>query len=669
VRLKRPFKSILIANRGEIAVRVARTCRAMGIRTIAIYSDADAGALHARTCDEAVGIGGIAPRDSYLDIDKVIDAARRSGAQALHPGYGFLSENAAFAQACADAHVVFVGPSPAAMRAMGDKIAAKNAVGKVGVPTVPGFSEREQDPTVLRAHAERIGTPLLIKAAAGGGGRGMRLVSDMERFEELLAGAQREARAAFGDGSVFLERYVERPRHIEVQIIADQHGSYFALGERECSIQRRYQKIVEESPSPAVDGALRERLQEAAIAAARSVAYTNAGTVEFMLDPEGRFYFLEMNARLQVEHPVTEAVTGVDLVREQIAVAAGERLALTPAFTTPRGHAIEVRVYAEDPAHDFLPSSGVLNAFEPPQGPGLRNDVAVETGSSVSSAYDPMLAKLIAYDRTRLQAIQRLQAALEEYVIGGVASNVPFLRWIVEQPAFVSGETTTDFLERHFDPARSLAPVDQSLAGLGAAGALHVLQTPQAGGPDALSSDPWARSQQWRHSAAPHEVLFAAMSAAITVAWDYGESAWRCCAGRRCALVEHLKGGLFTLRTENAAHRFAAWLTPEGVAVSWQGGVQRFALRQPPQAREHGAAHAAAGSGGGSVTAPMSGTIAKVLVQAGSAVEALQVIIVMEAMKMEHSIVAPYSGTVRVLPVSEGSSVAAGDVVAEIAES
>ncbi|MDQ6824614.1 MAG: acetyl-CoA carboxylase biotin carboxylase subunit [Candidatus Eremiobacteraeota bacterium] len=665
--LKRPFKSLLIANRGEIAVRVARTCRAMGIRSIGIYSDADKHALHVKTCDETVAIGGVAARDSYLRGDKILAAARRAGAQALHPGYGFLSENAAFAQACADAGIAFIGPSPRAMRAMGDKIAAKESVAAVGVPVVPGFSERIQSHERLKEEAQRLGTPLLIKAAAGGGGRGMRLVTDLQDLDEALEGARREALAAFGDGTVFLERYVTSPRHIEVQILADQHGQSYALGERECSIQRRYQKIVEESPSPAVDSALRAQLQAAAIKAARSVDYTNAGTVEFMLERDGRFYFLEMNARLQVEHPVTEAVTGLDLVREQINIAAGERLQLDEAFTVPRGHAIEVRLYAEDPEHDFLPASGTITAFAPPEGPGIRNDVAVTQGSEVSSNYDPMLGKLIVYDRDRAECIQRLRSALDDYVVGGIATNLPLLRSIVNSPAFASGETTTDFLEHHLAPHKPSTKAQEAVALIAAAGALQYVRSTthdMSGG----ASDIWQSLGAWRHAGASREVFFVESEGPVHAVWDYEHPAWRCSLGRSEALIQEVQPGLFLFRTPKEAVKFAAWSTPNGLAISWQDGIRRFRIQPSPAATYQGGHKPGESGSAGLVSAPMSGTIVKVLVKPNDAVNALQVIIVMEAMKMEHSIVAPYAGTVRVLKVGEGDTVAAGDVLAEISE-
>jgi 3-methylcrotonyl-CoA carboxylase alpha subunit len=654
---------VLIANRGEIAVRVARTCRSMGIRSIAVYSDADAGALHARSCDEATPIGGVSARESYLRGDVIIEAAKRCSAEAIHPGYGFLSENADFAQACADARIAFIGPAPAAMRAVGDKISAKRIAMAAGVPVLPGYLDREQSREILEAHAGTIGAPLLIKAAAGGGGRGMRLVTQLSEFGVALEGAQREAQAAFGDPTVFLERYVASPRHIEVQIIADSHGACLTLGERECSIQRRYQKILEESPSPAVDAQLRRALEDAAVKLSRAVDYTNAGTVEFMLDGDDRFYFLEMNARLQVEHPVTEMVTGTDLVREQIMIASGGKLELERR--APNGHAIEVRIYAEDPAQSFLPSTGRITTFEPPQLAGIRNDVAVDTGSDVSPAYDPMLAKLIVHAATRGQSIERMAAALGVYLVGGVATNIAFLRWLVNQPAFKQGHTSTDFLDRHFRPDALADSVDADLAVLAGAGALQGLRSDAGSTPRA---DAWQRLGPWRHSASERHIAFAHPKAGVEAQWRYGESAWECRFGKNDAFVKPQGDGAFLLRSAAGEQRFAAWHISDGVAISLQGALVKMGLPRPPSDAAEIVHRHGAGAARGSVEAPMSGTIVTVNVGPGDAVKAFQVLLVMEAMKMEHAIVAPYQGTIASLRAQPGQRVAAGDALAEIAE-
>ena len=644
--MSRPFDTVLIANRGEIALRIARTCRAMGLRTVAVYSDADVAAPHVRACDLAVRIGPPPARESYLRIDAVISAAVDTGAQAVHPGYGFLSENASFAQACADAGLVFVGPPASAIKAMGDKIAAKRAVEGAGVTTVPGYLGDDQTPKTLRREAERIGVPLLIKAAAGGGGKGMRVVRELDAFDGALEGAKREAMGAFGDDTVFLERYLEAPRHIEIQVLADAHGACIHLGERECSIQRRHQKVLEETPSTAVSPALRARMGDAAIRAARSVGYVNAGTVEFMLDADERFYFLEMNTRLQVEHAITEAVTGVDLVREQLRIAAGEPLALVQTDVAPRGHAIEVRIYAEDPEHGFLPSTGRIEIFQPPEGPGIRNDAGVEPGSVVSVDYDPMLAKLIAYDRTRDACIERLGAALDDYLVGGVITNIPFLRWVLRQPAFVHGETTTGFIDRYFDPrALERADTAEDVAFAAAAAA----QT--FGG--------------WRHSAQARTVLFEGMDEPVSVT-PLIDDGWRVSQGERSAVVRR-HGAAWALSREGAERRFVAWRSRDGVSVALDGVVRDAKLERPPSTGAAARGHRAGGAGGsGAVEAPMSGKIVGVSVKAGDAVSTRDVLLVMEAMKMEHTILAPYDGRVAEVGVAAGDSVGAGDVLVRL---
>ncbi|MBV8117681.1 MAG: acetyl-CoA carboxylase biotin carboxylase subunit, partial [Candidatus Eremiobacteraeota bacterium] len=442
---------LLIANRGEIAVRVARGAREAGIVPLGIYSQADAHAYHLRFVDDARCVGPAAATQSYLDIDAVIAAATSMGADAVHPGYGFLSERPAFARAVADAGMTFVGPTPEAMAAMGSKIEAKRRVRDFDVPVVPGYDGDDQTLPTLRAEAERIGFPLLIKASAGGGGRGMRVVESVEQFEESLDAAKREALAAFGDDAVLLERYLRDPRHIEFQILADAHGATIHLGERECSIQRRHQKIVEEAPSVALSPELRAAMGAAAVRAAQSVNYVNAGTCEFMLDSDGRYYFLEMNARLQVEHPVTELVYGVDLVQWQLRIANGEALTIAQDDVRARGWAIEARIYAEDPANHMLPSIGTISRWAPPDGPGVRLDAGVTTGSEVSLYYDPMLAKLIVYGTDRAHAIARLEGALDDFGIGGIRSNIPLLAWIARDEAFRAGQTTTSFLPQRLD--------------------------------------------------------------------------------------------------------------------------------------------------------------------------------------------------------------------------
>ena len=452
------FESVLIANRGEIAVRIMATCQEMGIRTIAVYSDADVDALHVRCSDVAYPIGPAPALESYLNIEAILDAARQSGAAAIHPGYGFLAENANFAQACADAGIVFIGPSAEAIALMGSKTTAKRMVEAAGVPTVPGYAGEQRNPGRLQREAAHLGYPVMIKASAGGGGKGMRIVASREEFGPALAAAQREALAAFGDDSVFLEKLVTAPRHVEFQIFADQSGHTVHLGERECSIQRRHQKIVEESPCIALTPQLREAMGQAAVKSAQAVGYVNAGTCEFLLDSDNQFYFLEMNTRLQVEHPVTEMVTGLDLVRLQLSIAAGQSLPFTQEEVSSRGHAIEVRLYAEDPAHDYLPSTGKLKYFQLPQAPGLRVDAGVAAGDEVSVHYDPMLAKLIVYGPDRAAAVARLQWALEHCAVLGVATNAPLLRAIAGEADFLAGATSTAYLPTHTALNMSLHP-------------------------------------------------------------------------------------------------------------------------------------------------------------------------------------------------------------------
>ncbi len=489
------MKKVLIANRGEIACRIIKTCREMGLATVAVASEPDRNAPHAREADEYRVIGPGPVTDSYLQAGKIIEVALETGADAIHPGFGFLSENAAFARAVSDAGLVFIGPAAEVIQAMGSKMESKRLMAAAGVPVVPGYHGEEQDADSLAKRAEEIGFPVLIKASAGGGGKGMRAVYEPGRFREELGAAKREARAAFGDDSVLLEKYLERPRHIEFQVFGDQRGNLVHLYERECSIQRRHQKILEETPSTALDGPLRARMAEAALAAAGAVNYSNAGTVEFMLDTDGSFYFLEMNTRLQVEHPVTEMLTGLDLVRWQIMVARGEPLPMKQSQITARGHALEVRVYAEDPQHGFLPQTGRLIRYQEPEGLGVRVDSGVAEGDEVSIFYDPMLAKLITWAMTREDAIHKMEHALMAYCIHGVKTNLSFLKAIVTEAHFQRGETYTDYLKNHMpasEPSREL--VETALALTAAAGAAPGSE-PMA---VSRSQDPWDCLNGWR---------------------------------------------------------------------------------------------------------------------------------------------------------------------------
>ncbi len=626
------IRRLLIANRGEIAVRIARGARELGISPVGVYSDADEDALFRAALDASLRIGpGPAPQ-SYLDGERIVAAAKTLGADAVHPGYGFLSERAAFARLVVEAGLVFVGPTPDAIAAMGSKIEAKRRVREFGVPVVPGYDGDDQRPERLRAEAVAIGTPLLIKASAGGGGRGMRVVDDLARFDEALASAKREATAAFGDDAVLLERYLRRPRHVEFQILADAHGNTVHLGERECSIQRRHQKVIEEAPSVALDPALRARMGAAAVNAARSVGYTNAGTAEFMLDADGAFYFLEMNARLQVEHPVTELVYGVDLVHEQLRVAAGERLRFAQDELVPRGWAIEARLNAEDPARDFLPQSGRLDAFEVPRAPGVRLDSGVRAGSEVSVYYDSMLAKIIVWGADRPAAIARMDATLRETRVAGIATNLPLLRAIVADDAYRAGDTTTSFLDERL-PHMHLGEPHADQATLRRVAA-------------ALLTRPGA----WRVGAVGVPLDFALDGATVRAEAAYDGTRWQ--------LQGDLSGAL-------EADAREATFDAAGGTVVVAGRSVRWSYVPPPAAdAEHGA-HAA---GSGDVTAPMPGKIVSVAVEPGARVEQRALLVVLEAMKMEHRIEAPLAGTVREVRVEPGQLVSSGATLVTIGD-
>jgi propionyl-CoA carboxylase alpha chain len=467
----RPIQKVLIANRGEIAVRVIRACQEMGITTVAVFSEADRVSPHVLKADEAFCIGPAPSRESYLVMEKILDAARQFGADAIHPGYGFLSENATFAQKVLDAGIIFIGPKPESILAMGDKTAARKLVSSAGVPTVPGTPDAVSDENIVREFAEKYGYPILIKAAAGGGGKGMRIVHTASELSSAFVGAQSEAMKAFGDGRVYVEKYLENPRHIEFQILADKYGNTVHLGERECSIQRRHQKVIEETPSVIVDDEMRTRMGEMAVAAARACKYENAGTIECLVDKNKNFYFLEMNTRLQVEHPITEMRTGIDLVQQQLRIAMGERLSFTQDEVQFRGHAIEARIYAEDASNNFLPSTGTITHLKPSQGFGIREDRGVEQGGEISVYYDPMISKLVAHGRTREEAIGKLTRALREYEILGVTVNIPFTLFVLNHPKFLGGDFDTHFVENYFKPEllESMSEGEESAAAIVAA--------------------------------------------------------------------------------------------------------------------------------------------------------------------------------------------------------
>ncbi|HLI07981.1 MAG TPA: acetyl-CoA carboxylase biotin carboxylase subunit [Ktedonobacteraceae bacterium] len=672
------FKKVLIANRGEIAVRIMATCRQMGIRTVAVYSEADRNAKHVREADAAYYIGPAPAAQSYLCIEAIIEAAKKSGAEAIHPGYGFLSENPAFVEACEQADIVFIGPPAAAMRLMGSKIEAKKLAQSVGAPTVPGYNGESQKESVLLREAERIGFPLLIKASAGGGGKGMREVHVESEFLDQLAGAQREALAAFGDSTVFLEKLIGQPRHVEIQILGDRFGNLISLGERECSIQRRHQKIVEESPSIALTPELRAKMGEAAVRIAKAAGYVNAGTMEFMLDTDGQFYFLEMNTRLQVEHPVTELVTGLDLVRHQLLIAAGQPLGLTQEHISPRGHAIEMRLYAENPAQQFLPSTGTVTLFHEPQGPGIRVDSGIESGDEITQFYDPMIAKLIVYGENRPAAIARMCDALEQSAVFGVTTNAPLLYDIAQNHAFQQGETYTNFLlEQHLiddnvrQNERSLRDALIAAALRDIAGETRPDISHDNALPEAVSRNLWKTLGPWRM-----------IGENVYATYRYGDEEHRVAIQSRQDLkgtwsvqvdgqpaetiaYTAAKNDMMLLRRGPEQVRAYVQRTPEETAVFLSGQMYRLQRKQPPQV-ERAAHGASAGGAQKMLTAPMAGTIVKVQVRDGQQVEQRQVLVVLSAMKMEHTITAPYQGTVRRVHFQEGDVVKGGAVVVEM---
>jgi 3-methylcrotonyl-CoA carboxylase alpha subunit len=630
------FSKILIANRGEIACRVMRTARRLGIATVAVYSDADREALHVRQADEARRIGPPPARESYLNGEAILAAAKASGAEAVHPGYGFLAENEAFATACARAGLVFVGPSPQAIAAMGDKAAAKRLMEQAGVPLVPGYHGESQDAALLAREAARLGCPLLIKPSAGGGGKGMRVVGRSSEFASALESAKREAKAAFGDERVLLERYLERPRHIEVQVFGDTQGHVLHIFERDCSVQRRHQKVLEEAPAPNISSEQRKQMGEAAIAAARAIGYTGAGTVEFIVEEleesagslRGRFYFMEMNTRLQVEHPVTEMITGLDLVELQLRIAAGEPLPFIQESLKVDGHAIEARIYAEDPAREFLPSTGRLVHLHFPE--GVRVDTGVEGGAEIGSWYDPMIAKVIAHGRDRAEALSRLASALRATEVAGVTTNVEFLRRICESAAFRRADLDTHLIERHrdelFAPRGPLPPEVLQAAAL--AELRHEERTARerarhSGDPHS----PWYEVDGWRlNGESRHEFVFVHEDVEHRV---------------RLSLPEERRSNARCVRDGRAWHVFR------------DGERWTVSLNDP-------LANLEAAAASGSLAAPMPGRIVKLMVQAGARVARGEPLLILEAMKMEHTLIAPADGTVAELHCSAGDQVVEG---------
>ncbi|MCH8505514.1 MAG: acetyl-CoA carboxylase biotin carboxylase subunit [Ectothiorhodospiraceae bacterium] len=648
------FQTILVANRGEIAARILKTARHMGFRTVAVYSDADAASPHLMLADISICLGKGAASESYLSVERLISAAKQTGADAIHPGYGFLSENAEFAAACAQASITFIGPSPDAISRMGNKATAKRRMLEAGVPCVPGYQEAEADDETLRREAARIGYPIMIKAAAGGGGRGMRLVNDEKAFASALRSARSEASSAFRSDAMILERAISNPRHIEIQVFADRHGNILHLGERDCSIQRRHQKVIEEAPSPAVTPALREKMGEAAIAAAREIGYEGAGTIEFLLDADEHFYFMEMNTRLQVEHPVTEMVTGIDLVEWQIRVAAGEPLPSKQAEINWQGHAIEARLYAEDPTDGFLPQAGVAQLWLPPSGEGIRVDHALASGSEISAYYDPMIAKIICWGGNREEARRKLIRSLEQTVLLGVTTNRNFLADCLEHPEFARGGATTGFIPVHFANGMLRGrPNDQVTRRLGACLIHH------------SAGSAFADLQNWSNTAAARVPISLAIG-------DIEENVTIQATGSAKYLVRDTVG-------ESAVHIVSV----DGHEVQYElDGIKEFAYfhlngtkLQLCRQRQYIAmedrslalpAYAENEGRSGKVTANTNGTVIAVHVSADQPVKEGDPLLVLEAMKMEHTILAPISGRISRISISVGQQVAGRDLLVEL---
>lgn len=654
------FRTLLIANRGEIACRIIRTARAMGIRTVAVFSTADADALHVAMADEAHPIGPAPARESYLSIPAILGAAKASGAEAIHPGYGFLAENPGFADACAAAGITFVGPPAAAIRAMGLKDEAKALMAQAGVPLVPGWRGESADDAVLAGEAERLGWPVLIKAVAGGGGKGMKIAADALSFPAALASARREAKAAFGDDRILLERYLEGARHVEVQVLADRHGRALFLLDRDCSVQRRHQKVIEEAPAPGLPDRLRRAMGEAAVRAAQAIGYEGAGTIEFLLAPDGSFAFLEMNTRLQVEHPVTERITGLDLVEWQLRIAAGEPLRLRQEDVTARGHAIEARLCAEDPARDFVPQTGRIAHLRWPQTPGLRVDSGVREGDHVQVHYDSLLAKLIVHGVDRDEALRRLGDALAATEIAGVVTNLEFLRAIATHPAFAAARLDTGFVDRHRAELRAVPPpADAERIALATLGLLLARQPTDTG-------DPWSSTRAWRLNLAATESLVLHEGATRhAVEITHERDHWRIAAGDRT--VQRVTGtlgpdGILSAELDGVRRR-AGWIRcGDTIHLFGADGTTRLALEDPLHTADE------ENIGDDRISAPMPGRVGAVLVEPGERVERGRALVVLEAMKIEQTIRAPRSGRIAALAVGVGEQVEEGALLAQLAD-
>ncbi len=652
------FKKILIANRGEIACRVIRTANKLGIKTVAVYSDADAKALHVMIADEAVHIGGSAPSESYLDMSRIIDVAKQTGAEAIHPGYGFLSENAVFCQLCADNDLVFIGPPVTAIETMGSKSAAKQIMETADVPLLPGYHGNDQDPALLKKAANEIGYPVLLKAVSGGGGKGMRQVLNPNDFDEALAAAKREASSSFGDDAMLVEKYLQQPRHVEVQVFCDANGNGVYLFERDCSVQRRHQKIIEEAPAPMMQDGIREKMGETALRAARAVNYEGAGTVEFLLDSSGDFYFMEMNTRLQVEHPVTEMITGQDLVEWQLKIAMGEPLPCTQDQLTISGHAFEARIYAEDPDNDFLPAAGKLTWLQQPaESSHVRIDTGVIGGDDIGVFYDPMIAKLIVWDENRERALQRLDQALAAYRILGVTTNITFLRRLIALPGFVEKEPSTEFIERN--KTSLFQVVDPFIESLAPLACLYlILRRHQEQHPRSIDpTSPWNAKDNWRMNAPRifNETIIVAGDEYSISTEALSLSDYVITVGDNVTRVSGTLTGNELIATVDG-HRQVAVIVDQNSCITLftDMATLEFQVKRPDVGEE------VSMDDNAGFKAPMNGTVIRILVAVGDRVIKGDTLVIMEAMKMEHAIKAPDHGIVSEIYFSEGDLVDGG---------